>query len=229
MFVLSVSLFSLLILCSFCRWHSMKLLICVLARWLLCKTFDEIHYHDIIYIILPSVSWVSSTDMAFAITSWGGTAATGTQQIHVSYTHTDTLQTLWKSTVAKPRFAYLNSCFISCPTTSDKTESKGAGGSLNAEIKVTWVLLVWKDHNTFNNVHAAYQKCCQHGWIMHQASSTTDLGPQTSRDPKRLLICQNASLLGKMLKETTATKMIKLVLALVEGPQVFLISMCTNY
>lgn len=140
------------------------------------------------------------------------------------------LQTLWKSTVTKPRIAYLNSCFISCPTTSDKTESKGAGGSLNAEI-VTWVLLVWKDHNT-TNLRIMFMLRIKS--LVSMAGLWTRQGAQLlwgqiPPGTQRMLMFQNASLLGKTLKETMTTKIIKLVLALLEGTHVFLISMYTNH
>lgn len=80
---------------------------------------------------LPSMSWVSSTDVPLAVTSRGGTAATGTQRdkltlLHIQKTHF----VHYDSLLMKHRFTDLNSCFISCATSSDATESKATGESL---------------------------------------------------------------------------------------------------
>lgn len=70
------------------------------------------------------MSWVSPADMAFAITSRGGTAATGTQW------DKDTLNlhkihfVLYVSVFMKHWFPYLNSDFISCATTSDDAKNE---------------------------------------------------------------------------------------------------------
>lgn len=74
--------------------------------------------------ILPSMSWVSSADVAFAITSRCGTTAIGVQwdkytphKYKTHFAHYDGL-------LMKHLLNYLNSCFISCAIKSDATESK---------------------------------------------------------------------------------------------------------